>query len=74
MTEAWAAIIAAIIGVIGTLLVTKFDDIVSALRGSPRNVAGVWEITSYHVDTASEAPAKRDWTGDYVVQPETIRV
>lgn len=54
MSEAWAAIIAAIIGSIGTILATKFDDIASLFRRSIRKISGEWRGTLRTVDTGSE--------------------
>ncbi len=36
-------------GVIITLLVTKFDDIVSLFKKSPRDISGIWEVLSYEI-------------------------
>lgn len=36
-------------GVIITLLVTKFDDIVALFKKSPRNISGTWEGQSFEV-------------------------
>jgi hypothetical protein len=54
MTEAWAAIIAAVIGVIGTVLATKFDDVVNLFRRPSRKIAGDWSGSLTTVDTDPE--------------------
>lgn len=40
-------------GVIITLLVTKFDDIVALFKKSPRNISGTWEGQSFGVSYGS---------------------
>jgi hypothetical protein len=56
--EAWAAIIAALITAIGTLIATKFDEIVKTLRKTPIDVSGDWEVISERV-------ADDSWIGGY---------
>ncbi len=48
MPEGLPTIIAALIGVIGTLVVTRFDDIVMLFR-KPLNITGVWEGETYEI-------------------------
>lgn len=63
MTEPVAIIIAALIGVIGTLVATKFDEIVNLLRRPSQNITGEWEGESYKIsygpDVATEPPQIR---------------
>ena len=56
--EAWAAIIAALITAIGTLIATKFDEITQLLTRSSRDVTGDWTVVSERVGDGS-------WVGDY---------
>jgi len=42
-------IIVAIIGIIGTLVVTKFDDIVNLFRKPTRDIKGVWDGKTFPV-------------------------
>lgn len=49
MSDALASIIAAVIGVLGTLLVTKWDDLISIFRSKPRDISGTWEGDSYEI-------------------------
>jgi hypothetical protein len=42
-------IIVAIIGIIGTLVVTKFDDIVNLFRKPARDIKGVWDGKTFPV-------------------------
>jgi hypothetical protein len=50
MTDATATVLAAIIAVIGTIIVTKFDDIANLLRRSTWNIKGEWEENRTHTD------------------------
>jgi len=52
--QALAAIVAAIITAIGTLIATNFEQIVQLLRKSPRNVTGDWLIVSERVSNKTE--------------------
>jgi len=54
MSEAGAIILAAIIGVIGTILATKFDDIVNLVQGSSRRISGEWKGTLRTVNAGTE--------------------
>lgn len=57
-SDAWFAVIAAIITALGTLIATKFDDITNWFRKPARNVTGNWEIVS-------ERALDHSWVGDF---------
>ncbi len=48
--EAIAAIVAAIITAVGTIVATRFQDIVDLFRGSPRQISGEWDGETYTLD------------------------
>jgi hypothetical protein len=52
-SEALASIIAAIIGVLGTLLITRFDDVMTVFRKAPRDISGTWEGQSFEISYSS---------------------
>jgi len=54
MSEAWAAIVAAIISVTGTVLATKFDDVIDLVRGASRKIGGEWKGYLRTIDTGLE--------------------
>jgi hypothetical protein len=66
-SEAWAAIIAAVIGVIGTILATKFDDIAGILRRPLRKVAGDWDSISHRVSIEPDKPSELHYESKQVV-------
>lgn len=53
MSDAWATIIAALIGVISTVFVTKFEDILMWFK-RPLNIAGIWDGETYELTYGSE--------------------
>jgi hypothetical protein len=55
MSEAWAVVIAAVVGAIGTIIATKLDDVVDLFRGSSRQIAGEWKGWLRTVDTGPES-------------------
>jgi len=57
-SEAWAAIIAAIITAFGTIVAAKFNEISQILTKSKRDISGDWQITSKRVKDDS-------WVGEY---------
>ncbi len=58
MSEALAAIIAALITAIGTLIATNFERITQTLKKSSRNVTGDWLVVSDRVADGS-------WVGEF---------
>ncbi|MBC8487645.1 MAG: hypothetical protein H8D45_16565 [Bacteroidetes bacterium] len=56
MSEPVATIIAAVIGAIGTLLITKFDDIVNIFKKKSRRVDGTWDGESYWIISEPDKP------------------
>lgn len=57
-SDFWAAIIAALIGAVGTLIATRLDDIVVLFQKKTRDISGDWQVESHKADDAS-------WVGDY---------
>ena len=58
-------IIVAIIGIIGTLVVTKFDDIVNLFRKPARNINGEWEGKSFPV---VDGKIQENATSEFIVK------
>ena len=56
MTDPWATVIAAVIGVFGTLIAKKFDLITYLFKREARKVSGGWEGESYWVISDPEKP------------------
>ncbi|MFQ5825262.1 MAG: hypothetical protein ACE5JB_14560 [bacterium] len=68
MTSAWATIIAAVIGVVGTMIITKFDDIISLFRRNEIEIEGDWDIVSYKIQYENDSLQNKNWTGEYTVR------
>ena len=49
-SEAIAAVVAAIITALGTIIAAKFSDMVDLLRTPPRKIAGEWEGESWQLE------------------------
>ncbi|KAA3616207.1 MAG: hypothetical protein DWQ05_10695 [Calditrichaeota bacterium] len=69
----WASIIAAIIGVIGTIIASRFKEIKYGFRGmlgssKYRNLRGTWDIKSFRVISENGELKKGDWVGDYSIE------
>jgi hypothetical protein len=64
--EAWAAIIAAIVTAIGTVIAAKFDDIADLIRRPNRKIAGEWESESWRINNDPDQQSLR--------QPESKQI
>ena len=65
MSDAIATVLAAVIGVIGTIIVTKFDDISNFLRKPSRNISGEWAGSSFLV---VDGKISEQTTSEFVVK------
>ena len=65
LTEAWAAIIAAVITGLFTLLATKYDDLKRLVTRASRDISGDWTVQSERFHDGNWS-----WIGDYDLKIE----
>jgi hypothetical protein len=54
MSDSWAAVIAAIISALGTLLATRFNDIANLFQTPTRKISGEWQGYVKALDTGGD--------------------